>query len=112
VVASWLVVVNSLYRTEKAARAHMASSLAAITAIRDDARGAPCIVLARHSTQLEWYSGCVAVATASRRDIESQRVYVVVEPRGAHQPVADGLPGRLHAILDQAVVVRVVRVDP
>jgi hypothetical protein len=111
-VASWLVVINSLYRTEEVVRAHMAGSLEAITAIRGDARGASCSVLARHSTQLEWYSGCVAVATASRRDIESQRVYVVTEPRGACQPVADGLPGRPHAILDQTVGVGVVRVDP
>ena len=113
-VGSWLVVASSLSRTNRAVRAHMAGSLAAITAIRADDRGAPCQVLARHNTQLEWYSGCEAVVEILPSVIErrASRVYVVVEPHSELQPATDGVPGRLHEILDRPDVVKVFRVEP
>ena len=111
VALSWLVVAIALSRLEDVRRGRMAGTLAAVAAIRADARGAPCEVIARHTTQLQWYTGCVAVYTADLETLARRRVYLVREPRGPHQPELAGRPGVPRTILDDPDVT-VTRYDP
>jgi hypothetical protein len=58
VVASWVAALSSAWHARDHRIAGMADTLAAADAIHRDAHGRPCTVVGRHTTQLEWYSGC------------------------------------------------------
>jgi hypothetical protein len=58
VVASWLAALTAAWGARDRRIAGMAPTLVACDAIRRDARGHACLVIGRHTTQLEWYSGC------------------------------------------------------
>jgi hypothetical protein len=58
VVVSWIAAISSAWHARDHRIAGMASTLAAADAIRRDAHGRACVVVGRHTTQLEWYSGC------------------------------------------------------
>ena len=78
VAASWLVALYAAYAIRERRNAGMAPTLAAAMAIRADAHGGRCDVIGRHFTQLEWYSGCRAVSTAT----PGTRTYVVRDDTG------------------------------
>ena len=58
VVVSWIAAISSAWHARDHRIAGMASTLAAADAIHRDAHGRACVVVGRHTTQLEWYSGC------------------------------------------------------
>jgi hypothetical protein len=111
VALAWLGAAIAVYRLPGLRRDSMAGTLAAVAAIRDDARGAPCEVIARHTTQLQWYTGCVAVYAADLETLGSRRVYLVHEPGLPDQPDLAGRPGVPRAILARPEVT-VTRYDP
>jgi len=111
VALAWLGAAIALYRLPGLRRESMAGTLAAVAAIRDDARGAPCEVIARHTTQLQWYTGCVAVYAAELETLARRRVYLVHEPGRPDQPEPAGRPGVPRAILARPEVT-VTRYDP
>ena len=111
VAASWIIVAVTLYQLPAVRVANTAGTLAAAAAIREDARGAPCDVIGRHTTQLQWYTGCVAVYDA-RPDVRVQRnVYLVHEPLVPLQPALEGRPGVPRALVDRPDLI-VLRYDP
>ena len=58
VIASWIAAIAAAWGARERRIAGMAPTLAACEAIHRDARGHACTVIGRHTTQLEWYSGC------------------------------------------------------
>ena len=78
VAATWVVALAAAYTQRERRRAGIAPTLAAAAAIRRDAAGAPCDVIGRHFTQLEWYSGCRAIV----RPRPGIRTYVVRDDTG------------------------------
>jgi hypothetical protein len=60
VCASWIAAIAAAWGARDRRTAGMAPTLAAAAVIRRDAHGRACVVLGRHTTQLEWYSGCRA----------------------------------------------------
>ncbi|MDX2086579.1 MAG: glycosyltransferase family 39 protein [Kofleriaceae bacterium] len=70
-LATFAVIVVGLHQRP----ARMQHTFAAAAWIRADAAGRPCEVIGRHTTQLEWYSGCPAVLT--RAGTSGMRTYVV-----------------------------------
>jgi hypothetical protein len=111
IAISWIHVAIGLYQVEDARGESMRGTLAAVAAIRDDAGGAPCEVIGRHSTQLQWYTGCAAVYRADLETLSRRRVYLVHEPNGKLQPELAGRPGVPRTILEGPRVI-VIRYDP
>jgi hypothetical protein len=111
VAASWISVVITLQRLEDSRARRSAGTSAAIAAIRADARGAPCEVMARRSTQLQWYTGCTAVYYPTAETLAKKRVYLVHEPGSPHQPEREGRPGVPRVILEHPKAI-VTRYDP
>jgi hypothetical protein len=68
-------------------------------------------VIARRTTQLQWYTGCVAVYEADAATLARARVYLVHEPTGAYQPPLEGRAGVPRPVLVQPDVT-VTRYDP
>jgi hypothetical protein len=58
VIGSWFAAIGAAWGARERRIAGMADTLAAADAIRHDAHGRACVVVGRHTTQLEWYSGC------------------------------------------------------
>jgi CheY-like chemotaxis protein len=109
---SWLYTAVAVYRLAASAETRMASTVLASAAIRRDAGGAACEVLCRHTTQLQWYSGCKAVYEATAESIRHARTYIVIEPHTDFQVDPHELPSpRVITILDRPNVT-VTRVDP
>lgn len=111
IAISWIIVLVGMCQLEDKRLENMRGTLAAVTAIRDDAGGAPCEVIARHSTQLQWYTGCAAVHRADLETLSRRRVYLVREPSVPLQPELAGRPGVPRAILDRPEAI-VTRYDP
>lgn len=81
--ATWLVALAAAYTQRDRRAAGVSPTLEAAAAIRRDAAGAPCAVVGRHYSQLEWYSGCRAVSTPTA----GARTYVVRDASGGpNQP--------------------------
>jgi len=99
--AIWVTVVIGMYLLAGSRAARTRPTLAAVAAIRADARGAPCDVIGRRTTQLQWYSGCVAILGADLEALARRRVYLVHEPGQPHQPELGGRPGVPRAILER-----------
>jgi hypothetical protein len=111
-VVSWSSVAVGSFMSGGIRERRQAGTRAAIEAIREDARGASCLVIGRHTTQLQWYTGCVAVYRAPADELRRSRVYVVQEPAGKYQPELAGRPGVPRAIVDRPGELIVTRLDP
>ena len=61
VILAWLGVLVSAVPTQRRIQRGLAELVVAGRAIRDDAAGRPCTVIARATPQLMWYSGCTAI---------------------------------------------------
>jgi hypothetical protein len=83
--------------------------LTAAEIVRRDAAGARCKVVARHTSQVEWYSGCEAYLELPPAD--GALIYVVRDDFGNFQPVTSGLPGSPRTLIDRPDVL-VLRLDP
>jgi hypothetical protein len=93
-IAAALVVLSLLEAMVPAIRARpVAGTMAAAAVIRSHAAGARCSVLGRHTTQLEWYSGCAAVTEVDAERVRDQAVFVVTMP-------GEASPGPLGAVGD------------
>jgi hypothetical protein len=84
VVASWLAAIAAAWGARDRRVAGMAPTLAACEAIHRDARGHACLVIGRHTTQLEWYSGCRSAYDATGL------AYVVRDDSGGPDQPAPG----------------------
>ncbi len=78
IAATWIVAFVGTYTQRPRRYKIVAPTLEAAAAIRHDAAGARCDVIGRHSTQLDWYSGCRAVAERT----PGVRTYVVRDDSG------------------------------
>jgi hypothetical protein len=87
IAASWVLVARAQLRMPARRIATTRSTLDAAAAIRADAAGAPCQLVGRDYTQLEWYSGCRS-STWPWAALGRDRIYVVVAPPDA--------PGEVH----------------
>lgn len=105
VVASWVFGVVLASRVGRV-RARWDGLLTAATVIRNDSAGRRCQVVARHTSQMEWYSGCEALLEIPADP--SVRVYVAQDGFGDGQPSVTGL--RATTLIDQGGVV-VVRLE-
>ena len=86
----------------------MTATLLAAAAIRSDDRGAPCYVLGRHNTQLEWYTGCEYRLVLP--PVIDKPLYAVWDSTGGPwQPSIAELPPPTRSVLHVAGVVDVVR---
>ena len=93
VAASWSFAIRAAWVARDHREAGMAATLAAAEAITRDARGRPCTVIGRHTTQLEWYSGCRAAFEPAGR------TYVVRDDTGGpDQPALVPGVSLLHAV--------------
>jgi 4-amino-4-deoxy-L-arabinose transferase-like glycosyltransferase len=110
VAASWVTVAVFTYTLDGSRARRSAPTLAAIAAIRDDARGAPCLAIGRRSTQLQWYTGCVSVHFAEPEEIANYRVYLVHEPGGEHQPPLTDRAGVPRTLIERPELI-VLRYD-
>lgn len=111
-VAAWVESDLAAYLLATTARTRAARTVLAADAIRRDAAGAPCEVLGRHTTQLEWYSGCETVLITTADEIRRMRIYVVFEPHSEYQPRMESLPSAKRiAIVDRGDMT-VTRLDP
>jgi hypothetical protein len=108
---SWVATIRSSATMGETRATSMAGTLIAATSIRRDAHGAPCHLIGRHATQLEWYSGCAWIYEIDATVRPGEPTYIVRDTTGGPgQPELDAitLP---HAILVEVPgVVRVVRV--
>ncbi len=111
VAVSWIAVAIGMLRLEDTRLRSMRGTLDAIAAIRADARGAPCDVIGRRSTQLQWYTGCVTVYRMDPATLGERRVYLVREPGQEHQPDLEGRPGVPRKVLELPHLL-VLRYDP
>lgn len=109
--ASWIVVAVTSWRQDESRRAIMRGTLVAVAAIRDDARGAPCLAVGRRTTQLEWYSGCRTEYWTDVDQIAQLRVYLVYEPDSGRQPDVAAQPGTPRVIAERDGVI-VMRLEP
>jgi hypothetical protein len=113
VVAAWGIsaVAAPVLVSQRLAR--MEATLAAIAAIRGDAPpGAPCRVIGRRTTQLQWYTGCLAVYRVEPELLARERVYVVIEPGSPGQPALVEQPGALQLVHQRPGVVATYRLLP
>jgi hypothetical protein len=114
IALAWVIVLigASVHRAGRSAL--MTGTLAAVPAIRRDAGTASCQVLCRHTTQLEWYTGCRAILYPSLDAIAvGEPVYVVRDATGgAEQPNVAEMPGHHRTIVDVPSVVQVIRLEP
>ncbi len=116
----WFLTVRRQFTADDFREYRMRGTLAAVHVIRNDAHGAPCIVIGAHNTQLEWYSGCRAPLILdgdSARDAQKhgKRVYVVFDytPTWSKRWAPDlaSMPGTPH-ILYVSPDALVIRFDP
>lgn len=113
VASSWVVAAFTSRRILSSRERRMGPTYAAIAAVRADAAGAPCQVIARRTTLMQWYTGCVAVYEAQPDVLARERVYHVLEPGGEYQPApVEGRPGVPRVILEQPGKLIVTRLDP
>lgn len=86
-------------------RGRLAGLYAAMDVIRRDAGNAPCQVINRHTTQVEWYWGCIGAWQPPLEAIErGEHIYAVHDDTGGDQPNLDALPGRHRIVLDLPAV--------
>jgi hypothetical protein len=91
----------------------MSSTLAAAVAIRQDAAGRACHVVANYFTQVAWYGRCPSARfSPSDAVAHGELSYVVDDPSAPWRPDFHELPGRPQMILDLPGVIRVARLDP
>jgi hypothetical protein len=70
-------------------------------------------VIARRTTQLQWYTGCAVVYEAPPDVLARVRVYHVVESGVEWQPAGvEGRPGVPRTILERPGALIVTRLDP
>ncbi len=105
----WQVVVSPYYRSTRLRV--MQPTLLAARVIRDANVRAPCFVLGRHTTQLEWYGGCTAIFILT--PYPDGPVFAVRDNTGGPwQPDLASLPGRQVSLLHGPGLVEVVRLLP
>ena len=108
VVIGWAVQLWAASRYERVRVDGMTATLLAAAAIRGDDRGAPCYVLGRHNTQLEWYTGCEYRLVLP--PVIDKPLYAVWDNTGGPwQPTITELPPPARSVLHVAGVVDVVR---
>jgi hypothetical protein len=120
-VGAWALVARAQLRADDYREGRMRGTLAAAEVIKADAAGRPCILIAYHYTQLEWYTGCHAPIIMDGRNVAAghragERVYVVRDFNKtwvpAPQPVVAELPGVPHVLLDRRGDVEVTLLTP
>jgi 4-amino-4-deoxy-L-arabinose transferase-like glycosyltransferase len=109
VVIGWGVQVWAALEYPRVRIEGMRTTILAAAAIRGDAGAAPCYVLGRHDTQLEWYTGCeYRLVMPPQLD---KRLYAVWDNTGGPwQPSIGALPGPKRTVLRVPGVVEVVRI--
>lgn len=112
IVAAWIATIIAANRLASTARTRAAHMLLEADAIRRDAAGAPCAVIGRHTTQLEWYSGCETVPIATADELRRRRIYVVIEAHSDWQPQLASLPSAKRIAIVDREDVTVMRLDP
>lgn len=110
-VIAWAFVFRSVYRVPGIRQEGVKGTLRAAAAIRSAARGAPCFVVCRHTTEIEWYSGCEAVVELPVASIGKQPMFGVVDNFGDNQPDLARLPGRHRSILSLPGLAEVISVE-
>jgi 4-amino-4-deoxy-L-arabinose transferase-like glycosyltransferase len=107
VVLGWAFQIRGALQYRQVRVDGMSATILAAAAIRDDNRGAPCYVLGRHDTQLEWYTGCeYALVLPAQR---TKPLYAVWDNTGGPwQPAIASLPPS-RSVLHVPGVVEVVR---
>ena len=93
-VLAAVVMVTVMVPLERRMKRGLASTVAAARAIRADAEGKPCTVIARATPQLMWYSGCGARKIREPSEAieltSDVRWYAAHAPRRPIDPVALG----------------------
>ena len=111
VAVSWVVVGISARRLAALRDRNTAPMRLAAQVVRADAAGRSCRVIGRHTTQLQWYSGCPAVPWAPEPMLAEHRTYLVREYGKREQPELDGRPGTPRLLRDDRGVVAVYRME-
>lgn len=106
IVAGWVHVTAGSLRNPAARVASTRDRMVAAAAIRSDARGGSCQLIAVRSAQIEWYGGCTSLESSLPEALARGEVVYIVNPDGA-----DLMPERHHPVFD-APGVHVVRIDP
>ena len=89
VVASWVGMIGATVPIQRHIAAKLRGMMTAAAAIRADAAGRPCVVIAPAITQLIWYSGCAGTSPAHLHDEvpPGARVYAATMPGRPIDPV-------------------------
>jgi hypothetical protein len=109
VTVAWIAIALPSRKLGERRRVRWQSMLTAAEIVRRDAAGARCKVVARHTSQVEWYSGCESHLELPPAD--GALIYVVRDDFGDFQPVTTGLPGNPRTLIDRPDVL-VLRLDP
>jgi hypothetical protein len=108
VIAGWALQLRGAHAYRRVRVDGMTPTLLAAAAIRGDDHGAPCYVLGRHDTQLEWYTGCEYRLVLP--PVIDKPLYAVWDNTGGPwQPTIAELPPPTRSVLHVAGVVDVVR---
>jgi 4-amino-4-deoxy-L-arabinose transferase-like glycosyltransferase len=112
IALTWLSCGRRAFRYPHGVRHRQAGAFLASAAIRADAAGAPCMVLGRHLTQMEWYSGCRGVVEPQLAAIaRGVPFYVVWTNSGVWQPDLGAMPGE-HRTIFYLPMAHVIRLQP
>ena len=112
-VLACLLMVRDQRRIPGGRVKRMTSTLAAAAAIRQDAAGRACHVVANYFTQVAWYGHCPSARYSPSDAIaHGELSYVVDDPGAPWRPDFQELPGQPRMILDVPGVIRVARLDP
>ena len=92
VVTSWIGMIAAAVPVQRRVAARLRGMTDAAAAIRADAAGRPCVVIAPAITQLIWYSRCAGPSPAHLHDEvpPGARVYAAAMPGRAIDPVQLG----------------------
>ncbi|MDB4959109.1 MAG: 4-amino-4-deoxy-L-arabinose transferase [Myxococcales bacterium] len=109
---SWLVVARQALHYPANTRDKMVNVFKAMEVTKRDAGGKPCQVINKHTTQVEWYGGCVGawdppVDAIGRGDA----VYAVRDDTGGDQPDLAAMPGK-HRVIFESKSLIIVKLEP
>ena len=111
IAVSWVPCVRRALLYPAYQRERLSGILAAADAVRRDAAGIPCEVLARFRNRLEFYSGCTGIMSVpDAAYTRGRRIYVVWTSVGEPQPVLADVPGAHRPLLDTPEA-RVIRIE-
>ena len=112
IATSWLGVARQALHYPANTRDRLANVFLAMEVTRRDAAGKPCQMINKHTTQVEWYGGCLGAWDPPLDAItRGDAIYAVRDDTGGDQPDLAAMPGK-HRVIFESKSLIVVRLEP